>query len=108
MTARLGLWATALALPLVLVVILRAAPKLDVRWEVDPVHFWIVLGAGVANGALAIAISEAGRRRRDARLLLIGLAFLVSAGFLGLHAIATANASRVPRRCQTRKYANAA
>src|SRR4051794_41560636 len=29
------------------------------------------------------------RRRRDARLLLIGLAFLVSAGFLGLHALAT-------------------
>jgi class 3 adenylate cyclase len=46
------------------------------------VHFWIVLTAGVANGALAIAISEAGRRRRDARLLLIGLAFLVSAGFV--------------------------
>src|SRR4051812_19073484 len=89
MTARLGLWGTALALPLVLVLILRSAPRLDVRWEVDPVHFWIVLGAGVANGALAVAISEAGRRRRDARLLLIGLAFLVSAGFLGLHALAT-------------------
>ncbi len=41
--------------------------------------------------ALAVAISEAGRRRRDARLLLIGLAFLVSAGFLGLHALATPN-----------------
>jgi class 3 adenylate cyclase len=89
--ARLPLWGTALALPLAVVVILRAAPKLDVRWEVDPVHFWIVLTAGVANGALAIAISEAGRRRRDARLLLIGLAFLVSAGFLGLHALATPN-----------------
>jgi len=91
MTARLTLWGTALVLPLVLVLILRAAPALDVRWEVDPVHFWIVLTAGVANGALAIAISEAGRRRRDARLLLIGLAFLVSAGFLGLHALATPN-----------------
>jgi adenylate cyclase len=91
MTARLALWGTALALPLAVVIVLRAAPKLDVRWEVDPVHFWIVLGAGVANGALAIAISEAGRRGRDARLLLIGLAFLVSAGFLGLHALATPN-----------------
>ena len=39
--------------------------------------------------ALAIAISEGARRRRDARLLLIGLAFVVSAGFLGLHALAT-------------------
>ena len=50
-----------------------------------------MLAAGVANAGLAIAISEAGRRRRDARLLLIGLAFLVSAGFLGLHALATPN-----------------
>ena len=65
--------------------------ELDARWEVDPVHFWIVLAAGVSTRALAIAISEAGRRRRDARLLLIGLAFLVSAGFLGLHALATPN-----------------
>jgi adenylate cyclase len=38
---------------------------------------------------LALAISEGARRRRDARLLLIGLAFVVSAGFLGLHALAT-------------------
>jgi class 3 adenylate cyclase len=39
--------------------------------------------------ALAIAITEGGRRRSDARLLLIGMAFVVSAGFLGLHALAT-------------------
>ena len=45
--------------------------------------------AGVVDAGLAVAISEAGRRRRDARLLLIGLAFLASAGFLGLHALAT-------------------
>src|SRR4051795_12963203 len=89
--SRLAPWGTALALPLALVVLLRAAPRIDTRWEVDPVHFWIVLAAGVVNGGLAIAISEAGRRARGARLLLIGLAFLVSAGFLGLHALATPN-----------------
>jgi class 3 adenylate cyclase len=88
---RLAPWGIALALPLALLILLRAAPEIDARWEVDPVHFWIVLAAGVVNGALAVAISEAGRRRRDARLLLIGLAFLVSAGFLGLHALATPN-----------------
>ncbi len=59
------------------------------QWEDLPTHFWIVLAAGVVNGGLALAITEAGRRRRDARLFLIGLAFLVSAGFLGLHALAT-------------------
>jgi adenylate cyclase len=81
--------ALALALPLVLVVVLRAVPEIDQRWEDLPAHFWIVLLAGVLNAALALAITEAGRRRRDARLLLIGLAFLCSAGFLGLHALAT-------------------
>src|SRR3954465_14119327 len=84
-------WIAALALPLALIVILRAAPSVDEQWEDLPTHFWLVLAAGIANGALALAIFEAGRRRRDARLLLIGLAFLVSAGFLGLHALATPN-----------------
>ena len=32
---------------------------------------------------------EAARRRRDARLFVVSLAFLVAAGFLGLHALAT-------------------
>ena len=80
---------TVLALPLALIVLLRAAPSMDARWEDQPAHFWIVLVAGVVNAGLAVAMSEAGRRRRDARLLLIGLAFLASAGFLGLHALAT-------------------
>jgi class 3 adenylate cyclase len=82
-------WVVPLALPLALVILLRSAPAVDARWEDRPAHFWIVLAAGVLNAALALAITEAGRRRRDARLLLIGLAFLVSAGFLGLHALAT-------------------
>ena len=37
----------------------------------------------------ATPISVAARRRRDARLFLISLAFIASAGFLGLHALAT-------------------
>lgn len=79
----------ALVVPLALIALLRAAPDIDARWEDQPAHFWIVLAAGVLNTALAIAIAENARRRRDARLLLIALAFLVSAGFLALHAIAT-------------------
>ena len=39
--------------------------------------------------ALGWAISTAARRRRDARLFLISLAFIASSGFLGLHALAT-------------------
>ena len=89
MTRRLLPFALGLALPLALIILLRAAPELDERWEDRPAHFWIVLGVGVVNAALALTITEAGTRRRDARLLLIGLAFLCSAGFLGLHALAT-------------------
>ena len=81
--------ALVLVLPIGLIVLLRAEPAIDERWEDRTAHFWIVLAAGALNTVLAIAITENARRRRDARLLLIGLAFLVSAGFLGLHAIAT-------------------
>src|SRR3982751_6673218 len=79
----------AVLLPLAVVALLRLAPKVDERWENSPAHFWLVLTTAAVATALAAAISENGRRRRDARLLLIGLAFVVSAGFLGLHALAT-------------------
>lgn|GEM_PF-619747 len=86
---RTTVWATALALPLALVVLLRVTPRIDERWEDTPAHFWLVFSAGAVSAAVALAITAAARRRRDARLLLIGLAFLVSAGFLALHALAT-------------------
>ena len=34
---------TVLALPIAVIVLLRAAPALDARWEDQPAHFWIVL-----------------------------------------------------------------
>jgi class 3 adenylate cyclase len=79
----------ALLSPLALAVILRGAPHIDERWENKPAHFWLILATAVVCLTLAVAISEGARRRRDARLLLIGLAFVISAGFLGLHALAT-------------------
>src|SRR5262249_28748717 len=86
---KLVAWSTALALPLTLVVLLRLTPRIDERWEDTATHFWLVFGAGAASGAVALAIFESARRRRDARLILIGLPFLFSAGFLALHALAT-------------------
>lgn len=87
--SRVVVGATALALPLALVVLLRLTPRIDERWEDTAAHFWLVFSAGAVSVALALAVFEAARRRRDARLVLIGLAFLVSAGFLALHALAT-------------------
>ncbi|HYF28313.1 MAG TPA: adenylate/guanylate cyclase domain-containing protein [Baekduia sp.] len=78
-----------LAAPLAGLVLLVAAPELDVAWEHHPSHFWLVLAAGLLNAVLAYATGVAARRRDDARVLLVSLGFLAAAGFLGLHALAT-------------------
>jgi adenylate cyclase len=81
--------AVALALPAAGLGLLTAQPDLDVTWEHHPAHFWIVLTAAALNAALAYATSAEARRRGDARVFLVSLAFLSAAGFLGLHALAT-------------------
>jgi adenylate cyclase len=48
-----------------------------------------VLAAALVTLGLGYAVSETARRRRDARLFLISLAFMASFGFLALHALAT-------------------
>ena len=69
--------------------ILVARPELDVHWENHPAHFWLVLAVALVNFALGLLMSEAARRRGDARVFLVSLALLVSAGFFALHALAT-------------------
>src|ERR687895_771566 len=86
---RLWLWIAALALPLLGLVLLLAAPDADVQWEHHPSHFWLVLAAGLTSAALAFSTSGVALRRSDARLYLVSLAFLSAAGFLGLHALST-------------------
>ena len=78
-----------LALPLAGLLLLLARPELDVAWEHHPAHFWLVLLAALTNVGLALVTSTAARRRADARLFLVSLAFVASAGFLALHALAT-------------------
>jgi adenylate cyclase len=70
-------------------VLVLAHPAVDESWENHPAHFWLVLGAAALNVALGYAVGVAARRRRDARLFLVSLAFMSAAGFLGLHALAT-------------------
>jgi adenylate cyclase len=83
------LWTLLIALPIAGLLILLAAPDVDVEWEHHPAHFWLVLGVSAVSVALGALTSEAAARRSDARLFLVSLAFLASAGFLGLHALAT-------------------
>ena len=84
-----GYWLAVVLAPLALLAILLARPAIDVSWENQQAHFWLVLGAATLATALGWAVSTAARRRRDARLFLISLAFIASSGFLGLHALAT-------------------
>ena len=82
-------WAAAAVAPLLLLVVLLARPTIDESWENHPAHFWLVLGAAIAATAVGFSVTTAARRRRVARLVLISLAFVVSAAFLGVHALAT-------------------
>ena len=79
----------ALALPVVGLSLLLARPELDVHWQHQPSHFWLVLATAALSVVLALGTNEAASRRADGRIILVSLAFLVSAGFLGLHAMAT-------------------
>jgi adenylate cyclase len=85
----LTLWITVLALPLAALGLLLAEPDLDLRWEHHPSHFWLVLTVATVNVTLGLVASEAAARRDDARTFFVSLALLASAGFLGLHALAT-------------------
>jgi class 3 adenylate cyclase len=78
-----------LVLPLLGLVLLLAEPRADAHWQHRPTHFWLILGTALVNVVLGLAASEAARRRGDARASLVSLAFLSSAGFLALHALAT-------------------
>ena len=85
-----GVWLVLLlAVPLAGFALLVADPRLDVHWQHDPSHFWLVLAASAVTASLAYATGTAARRRADARVHLVSLAFLAAAGFLGLHALAT-------------------
>jgi adenylate cyclase len=78
-----------MALPLLGLWLLIARPMFDVRWDQHPAHFWLVAGVSAVSLGLAVRINEQARTRADARLMLVSLAFIATAGFLGLHALAT-------------------
>jgi adenylate cyclase len=81
--------AILVALPMALLGILLLFPRLDVPWEHHPSHFWLVLSVALVSVVLGLATSAAARQRSDARVFLVSMAFLSSAAFLGLHALAT-------------------
>ena len=86
---RVAVWGFHLVLPLLGLWLLLAQPHFDVILEHHGIHFGLVVGVAAVNVALGVRMSEVSRQRADARLFLVSLVFLSSAGFLLLHALAT-------------------
>jgi hypothetical protein len=86
---RAAFTALLLAVPLAGLFLLLGVPELDVAWEHQPSHFWLVLVSALLSFLLGFLMAEAAARRGDARVLLVALAFLAGSGFLALHALAT-------------------
>jgi class 3 adenylate cyclase len=79
----------AALLPLIGFASLLLRSHLDPAWDNHRVHFVVFLTIGTAVVALSYAAGEAADRRGDARVFLLSVAFLVTGGFLALHAIGT-------------------
>jgi hypothetical protein len=69
--------------------LLLLRPGLDLELRNNPTHFWLVVIVSVLAVLLGLVMGEAARKRRDLRVFLVSLAFIASAGFLALHALAT-------------------
>lgn len=78
-----------LALPIAGMIVLVVVPPLDVAWEHHPAHFWLVLVVALVDFVLGLVIGGAAEQHADSRTFLVSLVLLISAGFLGLHALAT-------------------
>ncbi|GAA3143911.1 hypothetical protein GCM10010466_38780 [Planomonospora alba] len=86
---RAVVWLLHLALPMLGLWLLLARPHLDARWQDDPAHFWMIIAVAGISLVLGALVSRAAARRADARLLLVSLVFLGSAGFFLVHGLTT-------------------
>ena len=79
----------AAALPLVGLVSLLLRSQLDPHIVNYRLHFVLFGLVGTVAFVLAFTAGEAAKRRGDARVLLLSLAFMTTGGFMGLHALGT-------------------
>ena len=86
---RTVVWVMHLALPMPGSGCCWPTPDLDIMWQHNPSHFWLIIAVAGINVVLGAMISQASARRADARLFLVSLVFLSSAGFFLLHGLAT-------------------
>ena len=87
---RTVVWVMHLALPMAGLWLLLANPAtLDIKWQHNPSHFWLIIAVAGINVVLGAMINQASTRRADARLFLVSLVFLGTAGFFLMHGLAT-------------------
>jgi adenylate cyclase len=79
----------ALILPLIGLVSLFLRRALDPTWDSGRLHFVLFLAVGGGAFLLAYLAGQAAERRGDARVFLLSLGFLVTGGFLAVHAVGT-------------------
>ncbi|OBH62282.1 hypothetical protein A5685_24225 [Mycobacterium colombiense] len=78
-----------LALPMLALWLLLDQPQVDLEWDNRVAHFILVLSASTVSVVLGALIARASRARDDARLWLVSLVFMTTAGFFGVHAVFT-------------------
>src|SRR6059058_1628391 len=84
-----AVWSLAAALPLIGLVSLLLRRRLDPHFENYRAHFVVFGIVGGVALLLGYTAGEAARRRGDARVLLLSVAFMAVGGFMGLHALGT-------------------
>jgi class 3 adenylate cyclase len=80
-------WIVASSLPMIGLMSLFLRRQLDPPWESPRLHFALFMSIGWAAIILAHLAGDAAERRGDARVYLLSLAFLVTGGFLAVHAL---------------------
>jgi class 3 adenylate cyclase len=78
-----------LCLPIAGLVFLLRPDYAAVSWTSPSLHFVFFLLVGGTAASLSLVTAEAARRRGDARVFLLSLAFLTISGFMALHAAGT-------------------
>jgi adenylate cyclase len=87
--ARATTWVLHMALPLIALWLLLARPQMDLAWDNRVAHFVLIFSAAVVSTVLGVLIGRGASARDDARLWLVSLVFVISAGFFALHALVT-------------------
>jgi class 3 adenylate cyclase len=78
-----------LCLPLAGLVFLLRPDFAALQWTGPGLHFVVFLAVGFTAASLSLVAGDAARRRGDARVFLLSLAFLSTSGFMALHAAGT-------------------